>query len=74
MPDYFDGTGWTFDECQQLVQQAQQTQQGSTGSVSTNFFTWGTFIMFILALVLPYMVVAFYTGFKFQWKSQDNKK
>ncbi len=73
-PDYFFDSGYDFDDCRGMVQDVRQKGTSWSGVVSPSFFTWGTFIMLLLAIVLPYLVVAIYTDFKFRWKHQDDKK
>lgn len=59
-----------FDQCQQIVRELGRGRNVATGTGS-RFFTWWTFASLLLAVLIPYAFVAFYTGFKFQWKGQE---
>lgn len=76
---FFDRNDISFEDCQQYVQ-ANRSGGASTGAGGPQFFTWGTLTTLVLALLIPFGVVAFYTGFTFKWKAQrtasggDDKK
>jgi hypothetical protein len=72
-PAFFEDYDIKFSDCRNAVQQAQG---GAGRSVSANsrFFTWGTFIVLVLAVALPYLVVGIYTDFRFQWKGGEEQK
>jgi len=66
---FFERNNISFEDCQQFVQDAR-AGGASTGAGGPRFFTWGTLTTLVLALLVPFAVVAFYTGFTFKWKAQ----
>jgi hypothetical protein len=72
-PPFFENYDITFSDCRDAVREAKGGAGGTVLANST-FFTWGTLIMLVLAVALPYLVVGIYTDFRFQWKGSEEKK
>jgi len=65
-----------FDDCRGIVEGNRGASRGSNGRRSAGsgtFFSWGTLIFMVLALVIPIGLIAFYTNFTLQWQKKDDK-
>jgi len=71
--DQFTDGAPTFDQCQDYVND-YGTGIGKTGirRRSGLFSSWSTVIFIVLAIIIPFGVVAIYTDFTFKWKKKED--
>ena len=71
--DQFPDGAPTFDQCQDYVND-NGMGIGKTGirRRSGLFSSWSTVIFIVLAIIIPFGVVAIYTDFTFKWKKKED--